>query len=376
MISTSPELAAAFASGGEVIVRIDVRSRATGQIIHSSSDQVASTVTASSVVVDSKSSVRRSLNVNGRSDQAADPTGLWRKDLLGPMSGNEIIVYRGMMIGANPQYVQLGVFVPTEFERVEAADGFFFSLRGNDRSDILRAAPFKKPYTVNSGVNYVQAIKDLINFFMSSYNLTFLTDTTTETTPRLVYGTQENPWEKILELAEAVEMEVYFDHLGNVNIKKIPDPKTITPSMWLTANETGIVVKPISAFESLETVRNGVIVRGSAPWLITPVYGEAWDMNPASPLYRYGPLGERPEIIEKATVLSNAQAEAMAIAKLNKYLGIQEDIKFTSLVDPRIDVGDGIYFSVGATTGTYLIDTVEIPLRYDETMSLKGRRRV
>ena len=70
-----------------------------------------------------------------------------------------------------------------------------------------------------------------------------------------------------------------------------------------------------------------------------------------------------------------ADAIKAASLLLNTYIGRQEEINFSSIVDPSLDVNDVIYLSsAGAKVDrTVIIDSMEVPLQYEGALSVKTR---
>lgn len=374
MYTSSPAFRAEIRRGGEVAVKVEVIK--AGTVIATTDGGLAVSLNASTVTVDRTATNRRSMALN-LVNIDDNTSAVFNKDMVGPLSGNEIKIYRGLRVSGSIEYIPLGVFNVDEFVTDTSRDGTYFNIRGSDRSALAREHQLKVPYTVASSTNYATAIDALVRACIPQVVFTSFMDTVTDTTPRLVFGVEENLWEKAIELAAAVGKEVYFDQAGNLQLRSIPDPLVGSPVETFLTDEDGILVAPITSTLSRDTVRNGVIVRGSAPWLITPVYGEAWDDNPYSPTFRGGLLGELPEVVDNPIVLFNAQATVMAQEKLKNFLGIVEEIKFSSLVDPRLDAGDLVQVqnAQSGIEGVYLIDTLEIPLSYDATMSCTARKR-
>jgi len=137
-----------------------------------------------------------------------------------------------------------------------------------------------------------------------------------------------------------VGCELVDDPLGGLVFRKIPDPATIASSWFYDESELSTGLPGYKRNIHAEDVYNGVIINASAPWLIYPIQGVAWDTNPSSPTYYKGQFGMKPKTIDNATVSTQAQADAAAASELINVLGITEEIDFEAMPNPAQDVGD------------------------------------
>jgi hypothetical protein len=113
----------------------------------------------------------------------------------------------------------------------------------------------------------------------------------------------------------------------------------------------------------LERIYNGVIATGEGSELAAPVRGEAWDDNPLSPTYRYGPFGQAPYFYSSSLMTTVDQCEEAAAKILAGLLGRVEDLSWASAVHPGLAPYDvvGIEEADGSIT-SYVLDAVSIPL--------------
>jgi hypothetical protein len=137
----------------------------------------------------------------------------------------------------------------------------------------------------------------------------------------------------------------------------------------------GTTITSLDRTISTKETYNGVIYTVEGSQVTTPIRVEVWDEDTTSPTYRYGVFGSVPTFITTNLIGTSADAIKAASLLLNTYIGRQEEINFSSIVDPSLDVNDVIYLSSdGAKVDrTVIIDSMEVPLQYEGALSVKTR---
>jgi len=104
------------------------------------------------------------------------------------------------------------------------------------------------------------------------------------------------------------------------------------------------------------------------------------DMNPNSPTRWGGPFGKVPRYYSSPFVSTVAQATTVATTILSTALGLNYVINLRSVPNPALEPLDVI--RVKYPTGTtdernelHIIDTLTIPLTYDDPLEIKTRRQ-
>lgn len=179
-------------------------------------------------------------------------------------------------------------------------------------------------------------------------------------------------------------MEVFFDQMGQIKTQPYPNPLTAGIAWAFAPGETAVRVDPLTIKVSRESLRNGVIVKGSAPWLLYGVSAEAWDTTVSSPTY-YDPanpsgsiIGPHPEYIEDSLVSNATEALALAVAKLPDVLGIEEQISFNTVPLPHLEAGDVVTVAhpvFGAVAPRLILDQLTTPLTFDAGAQTANTRR-
>lgn len=278
-------------------------------------------------------------------------------DLLTP-KGTELRIYRGLYIGEEYEWVPMGVFGIVEPEVRAHSEGTVIQLKGFDRLDRLRRADFEDPWIVTDGTPIHEAITDIINARLPS--VAVRVTPSTYTTPALTFDRLTSPWDAIRELLVAGQYVCYFDQLGSAVVE--PDVGVETGVVY-DKGESSVLMTSSRKFLSLDKTYSGVIARGEHPDH-TPVRGEAWDLDPASPTYSAGPFGRRPYGVWSALITDPLQATAVAEATLPRVSRIKQECEIETRGTVAHDVGDIITVidPESRTNGRYRIISGTIPL--------------
>lgn len=311
-----------------------------------------------SVDIDRTAAVRRTLTL----DVMIEDKSLF-VNKLDPIYGYSIKPYRGVVLAdGTKEYVQLGEFKAVNYGNRETGGALLTTLKAYDLSYSISRNKWSAPYQVTSGTNYMDAIKAIAEDRASGFDIVFNAPTVTDTTPDMFFSERDDPWKAMTDIALGIGYELYFDYAGALTAEKTPDPATQPALIDIT--DGGVRISDIERSGDLTDTYNGVIVRASAPWLLFPIEGEAWDDDPTSPTWREGPFGEAPKVIDDPVVTSVPQCEAAALTELRKILGKAEEISFETLVDPRVDGGAVIVLRESASNviSRHVVQTYRIPL--------------
>ena len=288
------------------------------------------------------------------------------RSFFDPLLGYDIIPSRGIIYSdGTREYVPLGVFKADTVDSEIRTDGMTISLNGFDRSRSIAMNPWSVPFSIASGTEYTAAMQAIITSRASGFTPEYSMTVSANNLPGALFFTnRDNAWQQIDRLATAIGYDVFFDNIGVCVARPIVDPNTAPVVLDLTAGSTALRLGNLKKNINVGETYNGVIVRGSAPWLLFPVTGEAWDDDPASPTWRGGPFGARAKVIDNAVVTNGTQATAAAQAELFNTLGAVERISFATLPDPRLDVNDVVRIYDGdlGVYGKYVIESLTIPM--------------
>lgn len=295
-----------------------------------------------------RAAVRRSLDLTVTDVEAEQLVPIISGDLLDPLAGNEVQAWRGWSWD-NPDGSTGEVLLPVGRCRIgssnvaESDAGVTVSISGADRAASVAGNPWRAVFPVAAGTSYGEAMEAVVTDRLGFPVDTNLSPSDEVLPADLVLGddaNNRNPWADVERLAASIGQEVYFDPLGALTSVPIPNPDT-SPVVWSFAGDDRLRLRPLTRSIDGDTFRNGVVVRGEAPWLLFPVVGEAWDDDPTSPARR-ALRGEHPEEIADLYVGSADQANAAAAAKLPDVLGIEEEVTWAFVPHPGLEAGDVI----------------------------------
>lgn len=333
------------------------------------------------VNVDRTAAVRRAGKVD-----CIDPEGVLIPQgdygLLTPY-GTELRPYRGVRYSdGTTEVYPLGVFRLSGADFSESASvsggaGVSISLSMFDRSRTVARDKFTNVYTVAKGTNIVTAIKKIIDRTFPGVDYDAISTSQTVSEPK-VFDASDDPWDACIGLAKSIGCEIYFDVNGSVVIAP-PTDVDASPSADFTYVESQkSTLTSLKKSFSDEQAFNGVIVTGESPGDDKPpVRAEAWDLEPSSPTYRYGPYGEVPEFVNDTNVKTVAEAQRNADSILRRHLGAPSQLSCSAWTNPALEAGDIVQIErvrMGVT-GLYTLDAFNIPFRKDGTQNLTVRSR-
>lgn len=333
-------------------------------------DEVIDGVTGGSVKLDANQSIRASISMT-----IVDPSGYYldtgsTSDVLGRF-GTEVRAWRGVQYPEGDiEVVPLGVFRIESNDPTEQASGFELSVTGRDRSSVVnRKTP--RPLAIRNGTPLNEAIRYLVTAMLPGARFELYDNPWT--TGTMLVETGGNPWDIATKLAAASGLVLFVDRLGI--FRTMPGLAPDDPVQWLfdEGERCTFTDPPQVGRGSGQPVPNGFIVTGTSTGSTSSgIRGEAWDMDPDSPTYRYGPYGENVETISNDKIRTQAQAQLAAELSLRQALGASLSMNFSAVVHPALDPYDITWArrrKVGIDRAFYL-SSYEIPL--DATAAASG----
>jgi hypothetical protein len=326
------------------------------------------------VTVDKTNDVRRRCTVT-----LEDPTGALiptsPSSLLTPY-GNELRLWRGVTyVDGTSEMVPLGVFRMATVRVRDSGADVTIEVTGYDRARAVQRAKFTDTYSVAAGTDLATAIQALITSRVSG--LTFSFANTTATTPGVTYQAGDDPWKAARELATAGGYELFFDADGICVLRPEPDTSTAATVWDFTEGSTNTATSLDRAFTD-ENVYSDVIATGEGTGVVPPVRGQARDTTTTSPTYYLGSFGDVPYFFSSPLMVSAAIATVTAAALLNRLVGFTDQVGFTAVPNPALDVSDVVTVTrqrLGLSAAPYVVDRLTIPLDAKETMSITSRLR-
>jgi hypothetical protein len=326
------------------------------------------------VSVTANNNIRRTCEIHLTTDRTTTnlvpATGF---DFLAPF-GNQLKLFRGIQYDdGTTESIPLGVFVMTEVKVTDRNEGVDMVIRGEDKSIIVSRNKWTSAYQMTNGTLEASLTALLQNRY-PDIKLDF--PITNVTVNQIVLGSDSSldPWADAVNIAQLVGYDLFFDVKGVCTMKQFPSVDA--SSVVATYKEgSGTTVTQVDRNISTKETYNGVIYTVEGSQVTTPIRVEIWDDNTASPTYRYGVFGSVPTFITTNLINTSADAIKAASLILNTVIGAQEQIDFSSVVDPSLDVNDVVYIkSIGSKVDrTVIIDSLDIPLEYTGTLSVKTR---
>lgn len=321
-------------------------------------------ITDGAVDCDRTAQVRRHITL-----QAVDPTGRLTPRTTGEILtpyGTEVRAYRGVRYSdGTEELAPLGVFRLAMCTITAGTQGTVtIALEGYDRSRTISRDKFLTPYTVAADTNILAAIKEIVKrtFPDAQYDAV---DTDLKVTAPMLFDTGSDPWDACTQLAKSMGCEIYFDVHGRLVIAPPPDIAALPAPDFSYIEGEGCTMLDLTRVFTDEPGFNGVVVTGeSAGDEEPPVRAEAWDMNPSSPTYRYGPYGEVPYFVTDSVVKTEDDAATLAASQLALIIGYTSQLSINALVNPTYEGGDAVRVRrlQSGVDGLYVLDAFNVPL--------------
>lgn len=331
-------------------------------------------VVSGKVSVNANNSSRRTCEITLHTDpEDTDLVPDTGYDFLTPF-GNQLRLYRGIQFAdGTEEYIPLGVFVITDVQIEDASQGVTITVRGEDKSIIVSRNKWTTTFQMLTGTLEASLTNLLQNRF-PDIEVNF--PTTNVSINQIILGadSSNDPFKDAVTIAQLVGFDLFFDVNGVCTMKQFPtlDAATVVATY---EEGNGGTIDTVNRNISTKETYNGVIYTVEGSQVTTPIRVEVWDEDTTSPTYRYGVFGSVPTFITTNLISTSAEAIKAATLLLNTYIGQQEEITFTAIVDPSLDVNDVVYIkAVGSKIDrTVIIDSMDIPLSYTENLSVNTR---
>lgn len=347
------------------------------QVIDSSNNVLTElNVVGGQVTVDAEREVRREAGDLVVTNQNLTP--LQANDLLSPLNGYEIKLFRGVKYAdGTVERVPLGVFGYTSVTLEDSGAGLTITLGGLvDRSQRISRARYAARQFFTNGTSVESAITSIVTAAWPDVpRNTF--PATGKTLPAVGYGVEGdgNPWSDAVSIAEAKGYRLFFDQDGRLTLRAevvdVPDTGIVN------YGTTDLMVTSLARMWDTSDTYNGIIAVGEGSGLLIIPRAVVWDTDPTSPTYYLGDFGKRPRLYSSPLLLTDDDARSAATVQLNKSKGLGEQLRWAQIVDPSLDVDDavGITNADMSVAAVYLLARLTIPLSPMEPMTAEARVR-
>lgn len=366
MLEMSPRLQRSLTGGGTVVTELEFYERG-GEDLVSIQDRliIDGSVSASSTVI----ARNFSLTVV---DRYGVLTPRDASDLFSPWGRYEVRIKRGMRFADGSTET-----VPLIHGRIEEVEGRWpeVQVSGYDRMYSIAQYEFTRPYSLARGMNVADAIANIAENRWQRALVQDFVDTE-DTIPLTVFEEGTSPADALDQLATGAGLTLFFDPLGVLTLINTPDPSTDPPVWDFVEGKRGTaLLSGLTRRTITEGATNGVVATGESTDNATPVRGEWWDTNPASPTYLQT-FGPRPRRYSSPLLKTNAQAvKAARTVGLNN-LGLVDAIMFPALVIPGLEPWDVVYVERPEqnVADTHVLDQVTFQLRSAGSMNTQTRQ--
>lgn len=322
-------------------------------------------VLSGDVRLDSGADVRGSVDATVK-----EPFPRAHEDVLTPY-GNELFVERGIDYGDGVrEWVSLGYFRIDDIEQREVPEGTL-RLSGRDRMATVIDSKLTTPRQYVPGTTFRTVFDDLIGELFPGVQIAadFDINNTVLPTPHVA---EDDRYTFLLDLVAAYGKVFYFDHTGNVVIRTPPAPRQ--PVWVVRSGENGTLLQASRSI-TRDGVFNVVVARGEAVGEAPPVWGQAYDNDPDSPTYYFGPFGKVPRFYDSSFLLSPSQCINAARTQLALTLGLPYTLDFDMVPNPALEPLDPILFRYpDGHSEVHILDQITIPLDPQGSMPAKTRQ--
>lgn len=321
------------------------------------------------VVMDGNANVRSTL------DLTTDGTGMWPTrigDLLAPY-GNEIFVQRGIQYGnGTTEWCSLGYFRIQTPQQAAPPDGPI-RIEARDRMSSIVDARLVTPVQYMPNDTYGTVVTDLITQVYPAATIQWDDATDTHTIDRSVISDADR-FAFLNDMITSLGKIWYWDYRGILVITDPPDPTA--PVFAVNAGAGGVLVS-MSRHLTRDRVYNAVVASGEAADTSDPVRAVAYDNNPQSPTYFYGPFGPVPQFYSSPFTTTTAQAQAAADSLLRNQLGLPYSVDFTAVPNPALEPFDcvAVTSSIRVATEAHVLQSIIVPLTAQGALSATTREQ-
>jgi hypothetical protein len=162
----------------------------------------------------------------------------------------------------------------------------------------------------------------------------------------VVHDLNADPWQIILDSAEANACEAYFDSNGTFVWRPEPDLGSAESVATFTTGQGGnIIAKTTKVGSSRRNAFNAAPVAGNNSDAAANYFANAKDENASSNMNYNGPFGKKPmRMVRDEQVNSQDKADASSAAKLAANVGMERTVRFSAVPNALVEPGDAFTF--------------------------------
>jgi hypothetical protein len=154
-----------------------------------------------------------------------------------------------------------------------------------------------------------------------------------------------DPWQTLLNAAEAVGYETYYDSDGSFVWRPEPDLRSAEAVATFTTGAGGNVAPGVKVTRSRRDAYNAAPVTGNNLDNAAAFYANDTDNDPNSDTQYDGAFGKKPmPLLRDEQIDSQDKADAASTGRLVANLGVDRVISFTAVPNPVVEPGDAVTF--------------------------------
>jgi hypothetical protein len=275
-------------------------------------------------------------------------------------------IYRGITSLGRTEMLQLGEYRVDDIGRSDIGR---LTLSGSGLESYVVDARFLSPRTPPTGASTVSAISDLITEVVPGVGRIY---------PMNTYDSRVQataPWDRdridaVLALADSLNTDIFADYTGRFVLADKPTATERVPMFVVNRGDGGVLIG-----QDIKNTRDGVynavsVTGGSTDHSAPPVYGLAFDNDPASPTYFYGDFGQKPRFYSSQYIYDNSQAVSVGNTMLAEALAINSSLSFDSLAVCFLEAGDVVAVELeDGTFENHLLQKTDLGLTHSGTLS-------
>lgn len=352
--------------------RIDVRARVVTPGLNGVNPPPADVLATlnvidGSVTLDSTADVYATLSLTITPDS-------WPTDASSPVTpyGNEIFVERGVVYGdGTREWVSLGYFRIDSVEQDDAPLGNIV-IEGSDRSAGLKDQQLVYPRQYTAGTTALSVVEDLTMdiypWLVIDYDPALLSTLVTDQV------TTNDRFGFLHDLIASYGLVMRFDYRGVLWIH-FP-PTTARPVATLKTGRDGVLIS-VSRTLARDGIYNGVLASGEqVSDAVPPVSYLAYDNDPTSPTYWFGPFGQVPYFLSSSTLTDPNQCQVAAQSWLQQNAGLPYNLDFQFVPNPALEPLDPISVQFPGSRDLHIISQETISLQASGAMTGQTRQAV
>lgn len=283
------------------------------------------------VEISGNSQMRRKLSCTIRADIDSPECDVFRTEYRAEYG---IMRHNGDVI-----WIPQGVFVIDDAQEVGRKQ---IKITGKDRWLRVQNARFLQPVTT-SGLH----LNAMVSMLRGADQRIQVNNLSTSTARHNTSVWERDRDKAISEMAKSIGADVYFNQLGQAEIKQQQDIGTGIP-VWQIGGGDGGVLLDSKRQRKQGNTYNAMVVEGETAEGTPAVRAVRYVDDPKSPIYFGGAFAQRPKFFSSSMITTQAQANAAAESMLQKAVGVAKILDVASLPHPGLDAGDIINVEVAA----------------------------